>query len=687
MNPDQVLAWLPRLLVSRWRRCSARVRRAVWVTVGVHAVLFLTSGPAYAAGATPSALSWIEVKDSHGVSIWQYEMSLDRGGVRHPVRAFWAIIVDLLWQLYRGYIALACWLVDWTLSMDWVGWVATPAMGLGDGLHQVVARLGATTVLLTVTAVVAVLWMARGRWVLGIFELVTSLVIASVAIGVLANPVRLVAGDDGMLMSSRDLGMAIAAGAQNGGSSDASPDHLRHQVTVMLGETFLRRPSQMVNFGDVIDGTRCEKTYDDTLKKGPYGDDDDLRDAVGDCDKAAGEVAENPNSGMVMSLLVLMTGESFVVTFAVVLCGAVLLAGVYALYQSLKMIVALVLALLPGGARGSLWMTFAELIISMVTIIFAVVFLAAYLMLIQAVLAAGSNPMATFFVVDVLLLVGIVVFWKGRKRIRAATETLASAMSTRPGGAGPSALPQKTRINYADAYYKTRLAAQGAKVIGAGVTRTAGMTNAAGRAVGSAAGKAGAAVGKVGGTVRRWGGGQDGPGEGGAVERLRKRVARPHGGRTGQLVRVASQVGLAVATGGASAVAATGARTAAVQTTRQAAITGARRAALDRRLRPALPAGPTGGGGSPGPRRDLPDSPATPTAAGPAGTDQGSAPRVVRGQLARPPSRQPPTGGMSPTRPASSSTTGNAEARLRARLAARRRPIALGPAPSRTPGE
>jgi hypothetical protein len=347
-------------------------------------------------------------------------------------------------------------------------------------------------------------------------------------------------------------------------------------------------------------------------------------------------------------------------------------------------------------------MTVAELIISMVTIVFTVVFLAAYLMLIQAVFAAGSNPMATFFIVDILLLVGIVVFWKGRKRIKAATERLASGISKRPGGGGPSALPQKTRINYADAYYKTRLAVQGAKVIGAGVTGTGSMANTAGGAVGKAAGKVGAAVGRVGGTAHRWGG-RDGPGDGGTVERLMERMARPGGSRGGQLVRVASQAGLAVATGGTSAVAATSARTAALRTAQQAAITGARRAALTGRLRPALPAGPSSGS-SPGPHHDHPGGPAAPTssparpgippasprlpiAAGPAGTDKSSTPRVVRGQVARSHRTQPPTGGTSPARSVRSSPAGDAEARLRARLAARRRPIALGPAPSRTPGE
>jgi hypothetical protein len=724
LTPDDVLSWLPRRIASTWKRLSARARRVAWISVGVPLVLLATALPAYADGSTsPSALSWINVEDSHGISIWQYEMSLDRGGVRNPVRAVWAIFIDMSWQLYRGYIALACWLVDWTLSMDWLGWVAGPVMDLGDGLHQVVARFGATTTLLTLTAVVAVLWMARGRWVTGIFELGMSLVIASLAVGILANPVRLVAGEDGMLMNSRDAGMSIAAGLQDGGdTTTADSDALRSEVTGMLAETFLRKPQQVVNFGEVIDGTKCEKDYNEVLTDGPYGDDDDIRNAVGDCDGDLGDVAEHPNAGMFMSLGVLMPAGFVAVTFTAILCGAVLIAGLYALYQSLKMIVALVMALLPGGARGSLWMTIAELIISMVTIVFSIVFLAAYLMLIQTVFSNGDSPMATFFIMDVLLLAGIVVFLKGRKRIKASADRLAQAMAKRPGtGGGASRLPGRTPISYTDLYYKGRIAAQSARTAGAiasGASRTAGQAAAgAGRVaygpvdrtlgrLGFAAAAAAAAAPAPGQTTGK----AASPGRDSEAVRasLSDRVDTPRASRRGQLVKVASQVAtqaaLVAATGGTSAAASAGtgaaasraatraAARAATQTAQQAAISGTRRAALSSQLRPALPAGSRSDRSTPGAPGEAAGNPggtsSTSSATGPARVVPGQVVpgRVVRtrtgSDLAASPVRQVTPPGSNPAASAPATTALSAEDQLRARLDARlgqRRAIALGP--------
>jgi hypothetical protein len=665
----------------------SRVRRSRWQCCLTLWAKSAGGSAAYADGSSsPSSLSWIRVEDSHGVSIWQYEMSLDRGGVTDPGKFIWSFFLDLCWQLYRGYIAIACWLVDWTLSFDWVGWVADPVMGLGDGLQRMVDRFGLTTTLLTITACVAVLWMARGRWVLGLFELFMALIITSLAVGVLANPVRLVAGDGGLLMDSRDAGLSVAAGLNNQGDTSGSPAHLHTEVTGMIADTFLRQPQQMVNFGKVLDGTRCETVYQDTVEDGPYGDDPDLRDAVGGCDETAGETAENPNGSMFMSLAVLLPAGVIAIGFSVLLCGVVLVAGVYALYQSLKMIVALVMAMLPGGARGSLWMTFAELVISMVTIIFSVVFLTAYLLLIQSVFGAGENSMKTFFVVDLMLLVGMVVFWKGRQRIKAATERLAQAMAKRPGGGGATRLPGKTRTNFADTYYKGKLALHGARVAGRGagtVGRAAGTAaTGAGRAayapLGTATSRIGFAAAAAGGRGRG-AGSQASP-----ADRVRERVGTPsQPSRRGKLVRLAGTAAMAAATGGASAAAGT----VTTGVGRHAAVAATRRHALEGRLRPRLPAGPgsSTGGGSPGAGGPAPglggtagDS-TTGAAAGsrlPAGSGRQHAPIVVQGRVVSSRVEDPeprPRGEV-------------AAARLRARLAQRRTPIALPPAAPRPQG-
>lgn len=668
MTPDDVLHLLARIVfgpwVRMWRDLSARARRWAKLAMLTAGVLVTTGGVAYADGSEkPAALSWIDVKDSHGISIWQYEMSLDRGGVTDPAKFCWSLLVDFSWELYRGAIAFACWLVDWTLSFDWLQSLTGPVMELGDSLQEIVDRFGATNTLLTVSAFTAVIWMARGRWALGLFELFMSLIIASLAVGVLANPVRLIAGDGGLLFDSRDTGLSVATGLANNGDTSADPEKMREETSGMLVDTFLRRPQQLVNFGRMIDDSDCEKDYQDALEAGPYGTDDDLRDAVGGCNDDAGEVAENPNSSMFMSMAVLLPAGLIVVIFAAILCLAVLVAGVYALYQSVKMIIALVLACC--GARGSLWMTFAELIASLLAIAASVVFLSAYMQLIQSVFDGGGGTMQTFFVVDMLMVVGIVVYWKFRERIKASTARMAQMMAKRPGGGRATSLPGKVAFNPAHAYYKGRMALSGASSV-------AGGAAAVGRGYKSASGKA--ADGLVAGA--KWAGGKadqtagrlkfasDVAARQGAAGRVQERVGKGKAGYTGQLARVAVPLALAAATGGTSAVA--------HQAASQVAGAAARRASLQGKLRPrALGPGTSSSGstptrprtGGPGGTSGRPSAPRIQPTASP------TSPRVVPGQVvsASPTSPRPTTGPD-----VSASLSEDPAARLRARLAASR---------------
>lgn len=659
MTPDEALRALLRLIfgpwVRLWRGLSTLAQRHVKLALFTTTTLLTTAGAAYAEGSDkPSALSWIGIKDSHGINVWQYEMSLDRGGVTNATRMVWSVLVDICWEIYRAAVAIAAWLIDWTLSFSWLNWVTGPITTIGDSLQSIVDRFGVTNTLLTVSAVAAVVWMARGRWALGVFELFMSLIIASLAVGVLANPVRMVAGNDGLLTGARDTGLQLATGLSNGGDTTASSEEMREGLSGMIVDTFLRRPQQLVNFGRMIDGTKCEDDYQEALEDGPYGSDDDLRDAVGDCNEDAGEVAENPNASMFMSIAILLPAGLVIMIFAAILCIAVLVAGVYALVQSVKMIIALVLALLPGNSRGSLWMTFAELVASMLMIIASVVFLSAYLLFIQAIFDQGGNPMQTFFIVDLMLIVGIVVYWKLRERIKASAARMAQIMSKRPGGGRATSLPGKVAFNPANAYYKGRMA------LGAAST-AAGGAAALGRGYKAASGKA--ADGVVAGS--KWAGSQVGNSLAGikfasdvasrdaanraAATRLNDRLGgQQKPSRTGQLASVAVPLALAAATGGTSAVA--------HQAASQVAIGAARRAALQSKLRP-IELGP-------GPSAQGPSSPKNPGGPGrgptpPAGPRiqprPTQAPRVVPGEVVN--------GNRASDDPA---------ARLRARLAASR---------------
>lgn len=577
---------------ARHHRLRQRARRLVWTVLLTSTLLLVTADAAHADSGTsaPAALSWMDIKDSHGISIWKYEMSLDRGGVTSPGKVIWSFLVDLAWSGYVSCVAVAIWLIDWVLSFGWLTALTHPVLGLAESLSSIVDRLGLTPVLLTVAAVVAVLWMARGKWVLGTYELFTSLLIASLALGVLANPVALVVGDDGLIMQSRDIGLAVANGLANDGQPTGDAEQTRADVTGMLTDTFVRQPHQLINFGAVLDGGKCEEAYSEVIAGGPYGEDSDIRDAVGDCDSDFGAVAADPNSGMAMSAIVLGPAALVVLLFAIVLAGAVLLAAVYALYQSLKAVVTLVTGLLPGSARGALWMTLAELVMSLVTVMFSIVFLTGYLLIIQSVFASadpGRSHMATFFSVDILLLAGVVVFRKGRKRLKAAADRFAQALAARPGGSATT-LPQKRPFSAAETYYKAKLAARvahagsgalrggadlAARPVRWGIGKSVDLTAAGSQGVGRTVGTAWSRIQAAASAAEIPGRPVSMPDPPNAAQRLIARLEPPRRGRppkTGRLLRMGTRVSLGAATGG-TATAASAARRAAVNRTLRAA--------------------------------------------------------------------------------------------------------------------
>ncbi|WP_345433824.1 hypothetical protein, partial [Modestobacter marinus] len=234
----------------------------------------------------------------------------------NPGKIIWSFAIDLVWGIYRSCVVVAIWFLDWALSFTWLTIVATPVLAIGDSLQVIVDRFGVAPLFATAAALIAATWMARGKWALGIFELFASLVIAALAVGAFANPVEKVAGDSGLIMQTRDAGLGLAAGMANNGDVEGDADAMRQAVTAAMVDTFIRVPTQMINFGAVLDGGGCEGSYDEIVRGGPYGSEDDIRDAIEDCDETLGDAAANPGPGQFASAMILSPAAAFVMIFA-----------------------------------------------------------------------------------------------------------------------------------------------------------------------------------------------------------------------------------------------------------------------------------------------------------------------------------------------------------------------------------
>jgi len=555
-------------LIEVLRRIPTRWRRLLTVLGTVAGVMIGGAVPAWATSETPPALSWMVLKDSKGINVWSYEMSLNTGGVTSPGKFVWSFLVALVWQGYRAIVVFAIWLINWVLGFSWLDWVSTPVIALSKSITSLVRTFGLAPTFLTIMAATAAVHIFRGRWTLGAFDLVVGCAIAALAVGGLSNPVGLVTGQSGYIMQSRDLGLELSSGLAHNGDTASNADQMRQQTSAMLVDTFIRMPDEMINFGRSLQGDPCEAKFDEVMRSGPHGGDDTVRNAMKDCNASMGDYADNPNSGMAISTIILSPSAIFVLLFALLLCVAVMLAVVTVLYESLKLIVVMVWAILPGESRGSLWQTFANLVMALATMTFAVVFLTAYLLLLQSVFSSsnsGSNGvMATLIFIDLLIFMGIIMFWRGRtalKRSAAGRMLSQRAQGSGSGGSGGAGVEPG----------KSGWVPGGTK----GETRSVPRAGADG---GGAAGAAGAAVGAPDAGSRRRGGkagaaagmaaagAAAGAGAGGTAKDLGVQLAKSQGKKAvrGTLLKVAANAAAGVATGGASTAvtAASAARTA-----------------------------------------------------------------------------------------------------------------------------
>jgi hypothetical protein len=433
---------------------TAPARGRVAAVIVVAAVLLvLPAAVAWAEDDKAKAPFWgsfITVTDTHGIPVWNHQLSLDRGGVFDIAKYNWSFIVDGWWGNYQTFCYIALWFINFVMSFEWISLIAAPVIMIGDAVHSVISSIGLVPVFLAVMALSSGLWVLRGKNTTALFEFLIASLIAALATGVLSDPVRMVAGTDGLIVQAAQTGQAIAAELTAPGAGPMTPEQLRQEQTGALVDIFVRQPTQLVNYGRIIDGTNCEDEYDAALRGGPYAqDDDDIRSAMAKCDKALGDYAADPNASMATSAFVFSFAGVALIALAIAIGVAVITAAFTAMFQSLKSVLSLVTALLPG-ARGSLLLNITHIAMSLLIIVFSAVFLSLGLLVIQEMLIAdffGLGLTERLLIIDIAMVIGIGVFLWQRKRLKDAPYGLAEKLAWRPGGrkatVNPTSLPKQ----------------------------------------------------------------------------------------------------------------------------------------------------------------------------------------------------------------------------------------------------
>ena len=400
--------------------------------------------------------------DTRCVPLGLHSVFIDPGSLfTNTLVMVWSILLNLGWAIYKATAVFGISVLDFVLSFDWLHPILAPLDGIAQSLSRLLTTMNVVPAFLTLSALVAVLMMARGRWAGGIYELAASLLIAALAVGILANPMSSVTEDNGLLDRARTTGMEIA-GRLAGASADPQEEPsaraaareasaVHGDVIQAMGDTFVRTPAQVLSFGHVLTGA-CADAYDEAVTgiDAQVPGSSTVRDAIAACDEQAAANADNPGPGQLGTLLVIQVSAWAMLLFTLAMAMAVVVTTLWVLFQAVKAVVALVVGLLPGRARGMVWMTAADLIVALVTLVLIIVFLTGTLLLIEAVFRDTGAVMGRFILVDVLLLGAIAVWWRIKRSLTRTSDRLAEALGSRPAtpqrNGGSTPLPTREAV-------------------------------------------------------------------------------------------------------------------------------------------------------------------------------------------------------------------------------------------------
>lgn len=520
-----------------WRRSLVRLVMA-WHLAGALLIVFASSASAdpIGGGSLSPFFSWMDLKDSHGIDAWNFYLSIDKGNATPSGgwRMIWAFFISFEYEVFRFLMATAIWFITWVLSFEWLELILTPVRTISESVTSITNQFDLTLLMLTAAGFAAFVWIVQGRYSTGIYEILMSCVLAAAAIGILSNPVERTVGEDGFIMQARDMGLSIAAGLTNNGDTNGNAREHIDQIESKLVDTFIRQPTQLINFGRVLDAPQykgqCVKEFDAALGGGPKAithreettgekvsgavvdtvtdqlpgpvadavtqkpsPEDRLKNSIRDCEGgddggAMKEYADNPGPGQAIGLLFLIFAGFVLMLFAIWLAGRLMLAAGVAIGNAIKSIPGIVVAIAPA-MRGQFWKTVANVAMAMAQMVFSIVFLVGYTLMVQSIFAADqAHLIRTVLFVDIFLIIGIVLFRRGNKGLRRMSDKLADKLAMRPN-APPVAITRSnpaTAQGVANAIYSGRQLYRGGKAIAEKSATAAKATGHAAAATGKA---------------------------------------------------------------------------------------------------------------------------------------------------------------------------------------------------------
>lgn len=189
--------------LHRWLRTTKKGK--IVLSVMLIQLLLWIAGPAVADGLvdsrSPAAfLPGFDLADSRGVKMgWFLDLDIDEGGVSNWSGFLAFTITNVLWVCYLYIISMLLYLAKTIFDMEWLSWITPPIENVANALENLIASIGWVGLFGVIAAIIAGFMAMKGASVRAIGQIIIAMIVASLATGVLANPVSLLTGDDGAL--------------------------------------------------------------------------------------------------------------------------------------------------------------------------------------------------------------------------------------------------------------------------------------------------------------------------------------------------------------------------------------------------------------------------------------------------------------------------------------------------------
>lgn len=457
--------WVITYKINQFRGVKDRCRRfASWVretrvgkvltALALIQLLLWTAGPAVAGElgdnmSPANFMTGFQLEDSHGVKLgWFFDLDIDEGGATNWTRFFAYSITNFLWIGYLALLSMILVVAKEIFTLGWLDWLDGPIETVAGNLEGLIQSISWVALFGVIAVIIAAMSAMKGSALRSIGQIIMAMVVAALATGVLANPVQYLTGEDGMLKTSQKYGseaavMLVDPDAAAEGDSDLN---VEKAIIAPLIDIFARQPHQVISFGQIVDGTKCEKTYDENVQ----GDDDKLgvkdgadpRGPMGKCHKPLKEWADNTNMVGAGIVFMMLFGASALHLFLSVLLIILVWSALQAFWEAIKLMWNLPLGTIAPGARGNAWKNVAHAGLECLYVVLFLVFIAAYINLVRDFLEdlPTGDFMTRLMATSGLLMFGALIAFIMRRRLKKQGNKIGDALNKMTGG-GPAPAP------------------------------------------------------------------------------------------------------------------------------------------------------------------------------------------------------------------------------------------------------